>query len=88
MYRFEFTFYAAGQFRKLTNVDRQRIKQKLLFWQEQKDACSFAKPLVNFGLATHRFRVGDYRIICRVDTQKNMILVLKVGHRRNIYRVK
>lgn len=32
----------------------------------------------------YRYRVGDYRII--VDINRSRILVLKGGHRRDIYR--
>ena len=32
----------------------------------------------------YRLRVGDYRII--IDIDKNKLLVLKVGHRKNIYK--
>ncbi|MBR7153217.1 MAG: type II toxin-antitoxin system RelE/ParE family toxin [Candidatus Methanomethylophilaceae archaeon] len=32
-----------------------------------------------------RYRVGDYRIICRIDRGKLIILVVEVGHRSNIY---
>lgn len=31
-----------------------------------------------------RFRVGNYRIICSIDEAAHLILVLKVGHRRDI----
>jgi mRNA interferase RelE/StbE len=33
-----------------------------------------------------RYRVGDYRLICRLEDQVLTILVLEVGHRREIYR--
>jgi mRNA interferase RelE/StbE len=33
-----------------------------------------------------RYRVGDYRLICRIDDQAVTILVLEIGHRREIYR--
>ena len=33
-----------------------------------------------------RWRVGDYRIIGRVDDSRLVILVVAVGHRREIYR--
>ena len=33
-----------------------------------------------------RLRVGDYRIIYKLDIQKNEIYLLHVGHRREIYR--
>jgi mRNA interferase RelE/StbE len=33
-----------------------------------------------------RYRVGDYRLICLLEDQVLTILVLEVGHRREIYR--
>ena len=33
-----------------------------------------------------RYRVGDYRIICDLENQRLLVLVLRVGHRREIYR--
>jgi len=32
-----------------------------------------------------RFRVGDYRIICSIEETVQVIIVLKVGHRRDVY---
>jgi len=32
-----------------------------------------------------RYRVGDYRIIAEIDDGKILILVLSVGHRREVY---
>jgi mRNA interferase RelE/StbE len=33
-----------------------------------------------------RLRVGDYRIIYRVEAERLIILIVKVGHRRDVYR--
>lgn len=33
-----------------------------------------------------KYRVGDYWIVCRIEDQSIMVLVLRVGHRREIYR--
>jgi mRNA interferase RelE/StbE len=33
----------------------------------------------------YRIRVGDYRIIYRVDDGKVTVLVLLIGHRREVY---
>lgn len=33
-----------------------------------------------------RYRVGDYRLICRIEDERVVVLVLRVGHRREIYR--
>lgn len=33
-----------------------------------------------------KYRVGDYRLICDIQSQRITILVVRVGHRRDIYR--
>jgi mRNA interferase RelE/StbE len=33
-----------------------------------------------------RYRVGDYRIICSLEQDRLVVLVLRIGHRREIYR--
>jgi mRNA interferase RelE/StbE len=33
-----------------------------------------------------RYRVGDYRIICLLEHERLVVLVLRVGHRREIYK--
>ena len=38
------------------------------------------------GSPRYRFRVGDYRIIYALDFERNIIHLLAVGHRREIYR--
>lgn len=32
-----------------------------------------------------RYRVGDYRIVAEIDDENIKILIIKIGHRRNIY---
>ena len=43
------------------------------------------KPLCGTLSRYWRYRVGDYRIIAEIDDEKITILVVKIGHRRNIY---
>jgi mRNA interferase RelE/StbE len=33
-----------------------------------------------------KYRVGDYRIICDIQDSKLVVLVLRVGNRRDVYR--
>jgi mRNA interferase RelE/StbE len=33
-----------------------------------------------------RYRVGDYRIICDIQDQRLVVLVIEIGHRREVYR--
>lgn len=32
-----------------------------------------------------RYRIGDYRLICEIKESEIIILVLEIGHRREIY---
>ena len=34
----------------------------------------------------YRVRQGDYRIICAVDDERRLVEVVKIGHRREVYR--
>lgn len=33
-----------------------------------------------------RYRVGDYRLICELQDQRLVVVVVKIGHRREVYR--
>ena len=33
-----------------------------------------------------RYRIGDYRVIARIEDGRMVILVIVVGHRRDVYR--
>jgi len=33
-----------------------------------------------------RYRIGDYRLICSLEDDVFLVLVLKIGHRREVYR--
>jgi mRNA interferase RelE/StbE len=33
-----------------------------------------------------KYRVGDYRLICKIEDERILILVLQIGHRRDVYR--
>lgn len=43
------------------------------------------KALVGDQSGFWRYRVGDYRIICSIDEAIRVVLVLKIGHRRDVY---
>ena len=71
----------------LGRLDRQvarRITEKLDFWVGSGKPLEFAGILTDYELGAYRFRMGDYRII--FDVEGETIVVLAVGHRRDIYR--
>lgn len=67
---------------KLNSKDRERIilaLEKLRIRPE-----SYLTRLV--GEPTYKFRVGNYRLIVDLDQGKLLVLVVDLGHRRNIYK--
>ena len=44
------------------------------------------KGLVGNRRGQWRYRVGDYRLICEIQEGRVVILILEVGHRREIYQ--
>ncbi len=38
------------------------------------------------GLEQYRVRQGNYRVVYSVDDEARAVLVVKVGHRRDVYR--
>lgn len=86
MPEFIFTKTALKEFRK-TEPSQQKIIIKKLNWlSEQRDPLVFAKRLTNNKIGEYRFRIGDYRVIFDLNYKKNLIIIINVGHRREIYR--
>lgn len=73
---------ALREFEKLDRSVQRRVAAKLD--QVAEDPHRYATRLV--GYPSFRVRVGDLRIIIDIDQGTVQILVLQVGHRRNIYR--
>ncbi len=44
------------------------------------------KPLTADKKGLWRYRVGDYRLICDVRQDKVIIIIVEIGHRRDIYK--
>lgn len=50
------------------------------------DPRQLGKGLVGNRSGEWRYRIGDYRLIADINDETIMILVLEVGHRREVYR--
>ena len=81
-YEIHFTDKALKQLKKLDKADQERIIKALERIRIRPE--TYLTKLV--GDQGYRLRVGDYRIILDIIEQKLIILVLMVGHRKNIYK--
>lgn len=84
----EFTDTALRQLERFDKSIARRIRKFL------EERISPATNPRGIGEALHgerlgqfwKYRVGDYRLIARIEDARLMILVVRIGHRREIYR--
>lgn len=82
----EYTVKAIKQLRKLDQSTR-----KLIYAWIDKNLQNCENPRVHGnGLTSDRsgqwrYRIGDYRVLADIQDDKLLILVIEVGHRREIY---
>jgi len=81
-YELVYTKRAARDISGLDHAAKERIGGTLERYAQSPFDC--AKKMVDPALGTYRFRIGEYRVIFDVEGDK--IVVLRVGHRREIYR--
>lgn len=83
-YRIEVKRSAAKALKKIPKPDRRRIGEKIDSLAEEVPNPETTK--MKGENPFHRVRVGDYRIIYEIQDDVLIILVVKVGHRKDIYR--
>ena len=70
---------------KLPKVEKKRIQTAI---EERliQNPIRFGKPLRYSLKGCRRMRVGHYRIIFKIETK--VILIVKIGHRKEIYKMR
>ncbi|HYC96109.1 MAG TPA: type II toxin-antitoxin system RelE/ParE family toxin [Sphingomicrobium sp.] len=86
-WKIEFVPAAAKELKKLGKAEAARIIATL----ETRiaildDPRSLGSALTGELGGLWRWRIGDYRVVARVDDERITILVVRVGHRREVYR--
>lgn len=77
--------------KELRKLDRP-IQIRLLGFLRQRvgaldDPRSIGESLSGDKIGSYwKYRVGDWRIVCDIQDQRIIVRVLRVGHRREVYR--
>jgi mRNA interferase RelE/StbE len=77
--------------RELDKLDPQQARRILKFLGDRvagsEDPRTIGQALQGARLDEFwKYRVGDYRLICKIVDERLIVIVLRVGHRREIYR--
>ena len=73
----------AEEFLKKHDISvRRRIENKLLMLEKNPE---LGKPLTAILRGLRSLRIGDYRVIYQIKNAELIVLVIKIGHRRNVY---
>ncbi len=76
--------------KELRKLDKQVQRDILRYFRKHiatdEDPHRLGKPLTGNKSGLWCYRVRDYRIICNIEDTMVSLLVLRVGHRENIYR--
>ena len=82
VYEIIFTAKAKKQFGKFNKTIQQRIDNSLKRIRIRPEA--YITRLV--GEQIYKFRIGDYRILMDIDNGKLIILIIKIAHRKEVYK--
>lgn len=85
-YKILFSDKALKQLKKLD----KHISALIVGWLEKniensENPRKHGKGLIANKSGQWRYRIGDYRVICEIKENEVVVLVLEVGHRREIY---
>ncbi|GIW65430.1 MAG: translation repressor RelE [Candidatus Parcubacteria bacterium] len=75
---------ALKDLQKLPKQIQKRILEKLDFYVSSPNPLKFDEKLQSKDLGDYRYRVGDYRIIFDFDDKLKALIILKVGHRKDV----
>ena len=86
-YKVEYTPKAMKALRKLDKPTRALIYGWIVKnLVDCENPYAHGKGLTENRRGQWRYRVGDYRLICEIQEERIVILILEIGHRREIYR--
>jgi len=85
-YQVSLTSEAQSDLRGIASATRTRLLDKLEWIGENAELIQHQALQGDEWKGCYKYRVGDYRIIYRMEHARTKLIVLKVGHRREVYK--
>jgi mRNA interferase RelE/StbE len=87
MYSVEYTKTAAEQFKKM---DRKIAALIITYIEENLVNCEnprqYGKALKGGLNDIWRYRVGEYRILAKIEDERLIIAIVEIGHHKDVYK--
>lgn len=84
-WRIEFTRQAEKDLSRINKPDAQRILNYLEGLNELDNPRLRGKGLTSNLSGLWRYRVGSWRVLCKIEDGRMLVLVVQIGHRSTIY---
>ena len=85
-WRIELTREAERQIDALGSGERRQVLKFLQKLRSRDDPQTLGKPLSGPLRGLWRYRVGDWRLICQLRRSVLTVVVVRLGHRSDVYR--
>ena len=85
-FKIKFNTSAAKDLRKLTKKQLKIVPSLIKSIDSLSGNPYYGKPLKGNKKGCYSLRVGDYRIIYEVYPSKKIVYIIRIGHRKDIYR--
>lgn len=85
-WKIEFDAAAAKDLKKLPQAEQKKILKAIRHITELPAPRAAGKALKGSFGTLWRYRMGNYRIICKIEDSIFVILVVAIGHRKDIYK--
>jgi mRNA interferase RelE/StbE len=86
MYAIEFLPSAKKELSELDRVIQKQLKEKIILLASNPAALkNNIKSLKGEYSGKFRLRVRDYRVIFQIVDEKVLILIVRIGHRKEVY---
>lgn len=82
IYNLVYTRRAEKDIKKLAPAIKRQIGKAIL--KLHSNPLEHSEKMTDHKIGTYRFRIGDYRVV--FDIEGSDIVILRVGHRREIYK--
>ena len=85
MYELKFLGRAMDDLKRIDKPHQKIIKEKLLILADNPEALKNNIKRLAADEDFFRLRVGSYRVILKKEDRRLLILIVRIGHRKEIY---